>query len=408
MRWLRRRWLWILVGLVLLGLGHKGYTVIVGPVAPAASVVRRELVQKVVASGRVLPPARINIGGTLTATVERVSVVEGQHVKAGELLLQLQDAVEQATVAQARAGVAQAAAKLGQLQRVGSRVASESLRQADVTLKQAEQRFRRVKALADKEATSQVELEEAQKALDLARSQQQAAAIQAASTSALGSEHQFAISSLAQARAMAAAAEAKLAQTRLVAPSGAVILSRLVEPGDIVQPGRTLLVLARDGATRLAFQPEERNLALLRVGQLARASADAYPDEAFEAVIATIAPSVDAQRGTVEVKLDVPRPPAYLRPDMTVSVDVEVARSPRALVIPAEAVRDLFGPTPWVVAVRAGRAERRPVRLGVRGEGMLEVRSGLAEGEAVLLAAARWVKVGQRVRPQLQEASGAL
>lgn len=407
MSW-RRRWPWVLVGLVGIGLGHKGYTLIVGPTAPAALVTRSELVQKVVASGRVLPPARINIGGTLTAIVERVPVVEGQHVKAGELLLQLQDAVEQATVAQARAGVAQAAAKLSQLQRVGSRVASESLRQADVTLRQAEQRHRRIKALVDKGATSQVELEEAQKGLDLARSQQQSAAIQAASTAALGSEQQFAISALAQARAMVAAAEARLAQTRLVAPSGGVILSRLVEAGDIVQPGRTLLVLARDGATQLAFQPEEKNLSLLRVGQRARASADAFPDDAFDAVIVTIAPSVDAQRGTVEVKLDIPRPPAFLRPDMTVSVDVEVARSPRALVIPAEAVRDLFGTRPWVVAVRHRRAERQQVRLGVRGAGMLEVRSGVTEGEAVLLATARWVKIGQRVRPQLEEAPGAL
>jgi HlyD family secretion protein len=93
---------------------------------------------------------------------------------------------------------------------------------------------------------------------------------------------------------------------------------------------------------------------------------------------------------------------------MTVSVDVEVARSPRALVIPAEAVRDLFSPRPWVVAVRHGRAERQQVRLGVRGAGMLEVRSGVTEGEAVLLATARWVKIGQRVRRQLEEAPGAL
>jgi HlyD family secretion protein len=93
---------------------------------------------------------------------------------------------------------------------------------------------------------------------------------------------------------------------------------------------------------------------------------------------------------------------------MTVSIDVEVARVQRALVIPSEAVRDLFSSSPWVIAVRGGRAEKRPLRLGVRGEGLLEVQSGLEEGESVLLAAARWVKLGQRVRPRRVEAESDL
>jgi len=183
-----------------------------------------------------------------------------------------------------------------------------------------------------------------------------------------------------------------------------------VEPGDVVSPGRVLMVLARSGETRLVFQPEEKNLGLLRVGQPALVSADAFPEQRFSAVITTIAPAVDAQRGTIEVKLRVPSPPAYLRPDMTVSVDVEVARRPGALALPAEAVRAGAEETPWVLALRGGRAERRPVRLGVRGVGYLEVASGLEAGEQVVLPVAQ-LRAGEKARGEVQpppEVKGAL
>jgi HlyD family secretion protein len=83
---------------------------------------------------------------------------------------------------------------------------------------------------------------------------------------------------------------------------------------------------------------------------------------------------------------------------MTVSVNVEVARQAGALVLPADAVRDA-GKEAWVMVVRAGRAVRQPVKLGIRGEGRVQVLDGLAEGEAVLLPSAG-VAPGARVRPR--------
>ena len=82
---------------------------------------------------------------------------------------------------------------------------------------------------------------------------------------------------------------------------------------------------------------------------------------------------------------------------MTVSVNVDVGRRERALVVPAEAVRDPTG-EPWVLAVAGGRAERRAVRLGLRGDALVEVVGGLVEGEAVIAPAAGWVEPGARVR----------
>jgi HlyD family secretion protein len=96
------------------------------------------------------------------------------------------------------------------------------------------------------------------------------------------------------------------------------------------------------------------------------------------------------------VKLRVPKPPSYLRQDMTVSVDVVVARHAGALVIPSEAVRDATGAHPWVLAVERGRAVRRPVKLGLKGEGRIEVVEGLNPGEQVVAGTA--VSPGDRVR----------
>jgi HlyD family secretion protein len=83
---------------------------------------------------------------------------------------------------------------------------------------------------------------------------------------------------------------------------------------------------------------------------------------------------------------------------MTVSVNVEVGRDPAALVLPASAVRDA-GTDPWVLAVRGARTVRVPVKLGLRGEGSVQVVSGLEAGEAVV-ASGSTVGPGTRVRTE--------
>ena len=80
-------------------------------------------------------------------------------------------------------------------------------------------------------------------------------------------------------------------------------------------PARPLLTMAVDAAAQIVFSPDEKNLATIAVGQRARASADAFPRDAFDAEVAWIAPAVDPQRGSVEVRLRVPSPPPFLRPD---------------------------------------------------------------------------------------------
>ena len=181
------------------------------------------------------------------------------------------------------------------------------------------------------------------------------------------------------------------------APGPGVVLARSVEPGDVVSPGRSLLILALERETWLVAQPDEKNLPSLFVGQKARASADAFPDRVFAAEVISIAPGVDAARGTVDVKLRVPEPPSFLRSDMTLSVELEVAERRGVLVVPLECVRDASS-EPWVLRLKGRRAVRVPVALGARGEAVAEASRGLAEGD-LLVRRPDGVEAGERVRP---------
>ncbi|MEO7404989.1 MAG: efflux RND transporter periplasmic adaptor subunit, partial [Burkholderiales bacterium] len=107
--------------------------------------------------------------------------------------------------------------------------------------------------------------------------------------------------------------------------------------------------------------------------------------------------SVDAQRGTVEIRLRVPSPPAFVRPDMTVSVEMVVGQREGVLVVPAEAVRGADGARPFALVLRGGRAEQVSVKLGLRGIGVAEIVEGANEGDMLILPNADAV-AGDRVR----------
>jgi HlyD family secretion protein len=169
--------------------------------------------------------------------------------------------------------------------------------------------------------------------------------------------------------------------------------------------GRMLFDVALDGATELVAYPREENLAELRPGARAVAGAAAVPTQSFAARRASVAPVVDPGQGTVEIRLAVPAPPSYLRADMTVSINIEVARHDAAIVLPFDRVGDASGGAPWVVVERDGRAERRSVRLGLQGDGAVEILSGIREGERVLPAT---VPPSARVRVrELPDSAGA-
>lgn len=153
---------------------------------------------------------------------------------------------------------------------------------------------------------------------------------------------------------------------------------------------------AGSGRTHLVVAIDERNMALLAPGQVALASADAYPDRQFAAELAYVNPGVDATTGAIEVKLDVVAPPAELRQGMAVLVDIEVARRQRLLIVPMTAVRDADA-WPSVLRLERRRLVRRTVELGLRSGGFAEVLSGLDEGDSVLVGSTE-LESGARAR----------
>ena len=377
---------------------YFGRNALLGTPVETVEVLRADLIQTVVASGRVMSPRRVRVGAVITGRVVAIPVTEGQAVKKGAELVLLEDKDVRAALAQAQAGVAQAEAKVRQLREVGLPAAQQALLQAEATLTQVRGQFDRTKRLQAQGFVGQSQLDDAQRNLDVAESQARAARVQVETNSTRGSDFAMAMTALEQARAAERVAQAKLPDMVVRAPVDGVLISRNVEVGDIVQPGKELFLLAPAGETQVIVQIDERNLSQLSLGQKALGSADAFPGRRFPAELIYINPGIDALRGSVEVRLRVPSPPDYLRQDMTVSVDIEVARRAQAVVAPTQAVRDATTAQPWVLAVRNGRAERVPVKVGLRGDGRLEVLQGAAPGDALIPASLGLITAGQKVR----------
>lgn len=360
-------------------------------------------------SARVATRSRVELGSTLTGRVVAVLVREGDSVVAGQPLVRMESDELLAAQRQAQANEQAAAARLAGLRSSGRTALQAGVAQAQSVLAAAEADLRRQQSLLEQGFVSEARLDEVRRAVAVARAQLGAAQAQEQGNADVGgSDIEQAEAQLAQARAATAAAAARLLQATLAAPADGRVLTRSAEPGQIVQPGRVLLSLALDGPVELLAQLDERYLGQLRVGQSAQVLADAYPTQRFAATVIRIAPLVDAQRGSVELRLALTPPvPTFLREDMTLSVEVETGRRERALVLPLQALR-AQGPTGeatvWLVNPE-GRVEARRVKLGLRTLDAVEALQGVQAGEQLMLSGT--AQPGQRVRTRRASAEAS-
>ncbi len=393
---IRPRYLFLTL-IVLLALGFVLRNQLIGKSIEAVEAVRQPLTETVISSGRIITPDRIDLGAELVGSVAMVAVEEGDRVSAGQILARLDDSEQRALLEQAGQGVNEAEARIEQLAQVGRPVADQGLIQADANLKLANSEFERTRQLVEAGFYNQSRLDESRRALDAARAAREAAQAQALGSRADGVETRLAVARRAQSRAGLALAQARLDNTVIRAPAAGIVVRKLVEAGDVVTQGKKLFELAVDGEIQVVLQIDEKNLGRLALGQSAQVVADAYPGRPFPAEIFHIASAVDAQKGSVEVKLRVTQVPTFIKPDMTVSTEIRVGHQPDAISLTSSAVRDAAGPQPWLLVVENGRAVRRPVKLGLVGSGVLEVREGLRPGEPVIPPASP-VREGQKVR----------
>jgi len=379
-----RRALLLIIPVLLLA-GWMIWRQLQGPELPGYRLETRPLVQRVVASGEVDSQSLAQVGSEITGVIAVRHVREGDAVTAGDLLLELRDDEQ-------RARLREAEAALRQLIDSSRPQAQATLREAQNNLEQADRELQRRETLFERKLLASEALEQARRATLTARVVRDRARFAAAAVGEGGSEEQV-------LRQRLEAARANLAKARIHAQVDGIVQTREVEPGDLVQPGRTLLTIARSGSSEILLPLDEKNLAPIELGQAARIIADAYPDRVLPARVSFIAPSVDTARGTIDVHLDLLEPADFLRQGMTVSVNIETGRREQALVLPNDALRARDGTRAQVLRVNDGVVERVGVRLGMLGTALSEVSEGLAAGDLVLIGDA---EEGQRVRVREQ------
>jgi len=390
-----RRWILAIAAIALVGAAAVRA---LRPDAVALVVVAEApLVQTLVFSGRVATPLRVDLGATITGRIVEVGVREGDAVREGDLLARLESAEAEAQLAQAKAALRLAESRLVGQREVATPTSDAALAQAEANLDAAQREASRSRDLFARGYVSQARIDETERAVRIARAQVDAARAGARANVRDGPEAMQARLRIDEGRAAVDLARARLAQTRILAPADGRVVTRLVDPGQIVQPGRALFTFAASGATQLIGQADEKFLAWLAPGQRAQVVVDAFPAQPFEARVLRIAPGVDAQRGTVEVKFAVSTPPPFLREDMTLSFQVQVGQRERALTLPARAV---VGPgaDARVRRIVDGRITEQTVRTGLRTLEQVEIVEGLTAGDAVL-ADPLATQPGARARP---------
>lgn len=380
----RYRFLLIAVCLLLVMLAWSGMQKMRGPALSSYQVQAQALVQTVVATGRVAAVSRAQVSSPITGVVVERRVREGDMVKPGDVLAILR-------ADDLAAAVREAEAALAQLQQATRPQAQASLREAQSRLAQASREVNRRRDLFQQKMITNESMEQAIQIETAARTAVEQALL---ANNAVG----VGKASETAARARIASAKAQLAKTTIRAEVAGIVLTRNAEPGDLAQPGRVLFEIARAGDTEVLMPLDEKNLGVLAIGQAATCIADAFPNRPFPAKVSFIAPGIDPQRGTVEVRLTVDPVPEFVRQGMTISVNVETGRRDRALVVPNDVLFATNGNNATVWVVEDGRAVRRQVQLGLRGLIQTEVTTGLRAGDWVLTAIPSSLADGDRVR----------
>jgi HlyD family secretion protein len=402
----------IVVGLTLVAGGAAAYQINkkkhAGTEVRLETVARRDLVSAVTASGKIEAETSVGISADITGRIIRIAVREGDLVKKGQFLIQIDPAQYQAAVARAQ-GV------------VGSTEAT--LTQARANLDQAERAWNRARQLTQlgPNLIAPEAAEQARTSYDVAQANWQATRAQ-----------------LEQSRASLQEARDNLAKTRLTSPISGRVVRLAVEEGEVAVPGTFsretgLLMTVADLSVILAkVQVDETDVVRLAANDSVQVTIDAYPDTAFTGRVTEISHSAQltatqtasgsndrAVDFDVEVTLD--NPPRDVRPDLSCTARMVTDTRARALSIPiiALTVRDhervpmedstmdttrlkkLGKEAEGVFVVREGKATFRPVRVGIAGDEYFEVVNGLREGETIVAGtyqAIRDLKDGARVR----------
>jgi membrane fusion protein (multidrug efflux system) len=307
------------------------------PAFVTVAPVRNETVsQKLEALGNARAIESVDISSKSSNVVTAVMFRDGERVRRGQVLVQLDDAQARADVAAAEAAVAE-----------------------------SERLYNRSRELMNTEALSKAQFDQLE-----------------ATLKANGARLE--------------AARARLGDTVIRAPFNGRVGLRRVSVGTLISPGDVITTLDDTSVIKLDFSVPENFLATLREGLAVRATAPAFPGRAFAGKVASIDSRVDMNTRSVTVRALLANEDGALRPGMF--LNVSLANDEReSLVIPEEALTP-EAERQFVFVVRDGKAERREVRIGGRRPGSVEVLAGLAAGEQVIVEGTQKVRDGVPVR----------
>jgi membrane fusion protein, multidrug efflux system len=316
---------------------------------------QRELQSGPAISGSLEPHWSATVRAEVPGAVIRTYAERGERVRSGALLARLDDRAIRDTYLSARAG-----------ERTAESAAAQSRRDLE-----------RTESLVRAGAVAEQALEQQRVAL------------------------QNAEAALADARARLANAEKQLRATEVRAPDAGIVSERSVQAGDVVQPGSALFTVVDPSRMKLEAAVPASQLSEIRVGAPVEFTVTGYPDRAFTGRVDRVSPIADPATGQVRITVALPNTAGELVGGLFAEGRV-ASRSRTGIVVPESAV-DLRGLRPLVRVLRQGTVARVEVELGLRDEAndRVEVTSGLAAGDTLLLGAAQGIAPGTpvRVRP---------
>lgn len=350
------------------------------------SAERQTISSRVKATGEITPEAKVEISAKVVGEIIELPVVEGQEVRAGQLLVQIERDLYEAARNQAQAALRQA---------------QVSVRRVEVQLADAERNLRRTRELFEQDLVSQEALDAAQLAVDTAEVEVEA------------QQH-----TVEQYRSALQRTQDDLARTTIRSPMDGIIIQLDAEKGETVVPGSTnlpgsVIMTVADMSTLLAeVEVSEVDVVEVDLGQMAEVTVDALGSEPEPGTVAEIATSgrKDPALGTIrfQVKVALDDPDDRLRPAMTAKVDILTATSENALTVPIQSVvnrplgddgEELEGSkakaveeSDVVYLVEDGEAKAHAVTTGIADEISVEITEGLEEGDEVVVGPYRTLK----------------
>ncbi|HEX7831149.1 MAG TPA: efflux RND transporter periplasmic adaptor subunit, partial [Thermoanaerobaculia bacterium] len=336
-------------------------------------VERMDLISKVTANGKIDAQRKVDLSANVMGQIVNLAVREGDVVKKGAFLLQ----IDQKQLAASAEG---AAASMRALHSDRD-AARANLAEAQLIYERAQKNF-------DQRIIPQAELDRARTSLQSLRA-------------SLASTEQR----IQQAQANVTAARDTLSKTTMTAPMSGVITALPVEEGEVAvigtmnNPGTKLLTIADMSIVEAVMEVDETDIPTVKVGQRATVTIDAYPNKTYNGVVTEVGsspiPSVTGGADAVnfEVKIQLENPPAGVRPGFSASADIITGTRAKVVAIPLQAlvVREKPGSTPGkqqdeegVYVHKAGKATFVPVSTGLTGESSIEITKGLTDGEQIV------------------------